>query len=828
MVRRILLVSLGLCYAARAGAQDLQLVSKQQKDLSIDQQTPLNMHSSGLSENYREAARFSSDQLDKMLFDTRVTPHWLPDGRFWYSYTRRNGSVYYLVDPLRKTKTRLFDPAAMAAMLSRITGDAYEAQHLPSINPRFSADASIFRFDVSAKGSVKKIVHLEYVLQTAQLREYQEMVAPKRGFRPGWLNISPDSAYAVYAKGHNLYYMDRVNYSQLITTSNMKGLTEHALTQDGIEDYGYERPPELGVIEIKMLNMDELRQPADVVWSPDSRRFAILRKDRRQIKPLWVINALANPRPTLLSYKFPMPGEADTSKAELWVFTIASGKKEAIAVQQYHNQLLTLPRIPREADANGFQPDIWLSGKANELYFSRQSRDLKQYDFCSANLLTGEIRVLISEKMNSYVEANDPIMVKGGKEMIWLSERDGWAHFYRYDTNGRLKNQITSGGWHCQYEGYRVDARRGILYFNANGREMGEDPYYRHFYRVNFDGTGLQLLNPGNEDHSVSLSPDGHYFIDQASRVNTAPKAILRDINGKQVCALETADLSALFAAGYRFPQPFKVKADDGQTDIYGVMYKPFNFDSTKSYPIIEYVYPGPQTEAVNKAFSTSMDNTDRLAQLGFIVISLGNRGGSPNRSKWYHDYGYNNMRDYALADKKYAIEQLAQRYSYIDINRVGIFGHSGGGMLSAAALCQYPDFYKVAISASGNHDNTIYNAQFTEKYNGITEVPAKNGQATFRFDVATNPQLAARLKGHLLLVTGDMDNNVHPAHTLRMANALIQANKRFDLFVLPGQTHYYRNTEYVFWLYADYFVKHLLNKGKANQSVTIGEWQDK
>jgi dipeptidyl aminopeptidase/acylaminoacyl peptidase len=384
-----------------------------------------------------------------------------------------------------------------------------------------------------------------------------------------------------------------------------------------------------------------------------------------------------------------------------------------------------------------------------------------------------------------------------------------------YDGNGNLKNQITSGPFHCE-DIVDIDEKRRVLYFTANGREANEDPYYLHLYRVNFDGSNLHLLNAGDYDHSSSMDDNEQFYVDNYSRVNTVPKSTLYNSEGRKIMDLETTDLSSLFATGYKFPQIFKVKADDGVTDLYGVMYKPFNFDSTKKYPVIEYVYPGPQTEAVNTAFSRSMDRTDRLAQLGFVVVTVGNRGGNPGRSKWYHTYGYGNLRDYGLADKKAAVEQLADRYSFIDIDRVGIYGHSGGGFMSTAAMLVYPDFFKVAVSSSGNHDNSIYNRWWSEKHHGVKETVSDKGDTTFAYSIDKNPDLAKNLKGHLLLTTGDIDNNVHPANTIRMVNALIKANKRFDLLLLPGQRHAYGDMqEYFFWKMADYFSQYLL-----------GDWQ--
>jgi dipeptidyl-peptidase 4 len=362
-----------------------------------------------------------------------------------------------------------------------------------------------------------------------------------------------------------------------------------------------------------------------------------------------------------------------------------------------------------------------------------------------------------------------------------------------------------------------------VVYFTANGREANEDPYYLHLYRVNFDGSNLRLLDVGDFDHNISMNDGKQYFIDNFSRVNTAPRSVLYNSEGRKVMDLESTDLSSLFAAGYKFPQIFKVKADDGVTDLFGVMYKPFNFDSTKKYPVIEYVYPGPQTEAVNKGFGRGMDRMDRLSQLGFIVVTVGNRGGNPSRSKWYHTYGYGNLRDYALADKKATIEQLSDRYSFIDADRVGIYGHSGGGFMSTAAMLVYPDIFKVAVSSSGNHDNSIYNRWWSEKHNGVKEQIGEKGDTSFLYSIEKNPDLAKNLKGHLLLTTGDIDNNVHPANTIRMANALIKANKRFDLLLLPGQRHAYGDMqEYFFWRMADYFSEWLL--GDKDHPVDIVE----
>jgi dipeptidyl aminopeptidase/acylaminoacyl peptidase len=519
-----------------------------------------------------------------------------------------------------------------------------------------------------------------------------------------------------------------------------------------------------------------------------------------------------------------MAGEKESGKGELFVFDFPSKNRVQVPVDSFKDQNISLLSAPRKkADRdNEMNWTYWLAPDDSRVYFSRTSRDMKRVDICYANTTTGEVTVLIEERLNIYIDTRTPGLVNGGKEFIHWSERDGWAHFYLYDVSGKLKNQITSGPFHCNnIQG--IDSRNRVLYFTANGREEGEDPYYEHLYRVNFDGSGLQLLNEGNFNHRVNVNDANSFFVSNFSRVNTTPQSTLTDARGKKIMDLETADLSLLMASGYQFPEPYQVKADDGITDIYGVIYKPFNFDSTLKYPLIEYVYPGPQTEAVSKSFSARMDRTDRLAQMGFIVITLGNRGGHPARSKWYHSYGYGNLRDYGLADKKYVAEQMADRHDFIDIDKVGIFGHSGGGFMSTAAMLVYPDFFKVAVSSSGNHENNIYNRWWSEKHHGVKEELNKKGEVIFKYAIDKNPDIAKNLKGKLLITTGDIDNNVHPAATVRMAKALIDANKRFDYFVFPGQRHGYgKMNEYFFWLRGDYFCEHLL--GSSDQSVDIKE----
>jgi dipeptidyl aminopeptidase/acylaminoacyl peptidase len=629
---------------------------------------------------------------------------------------------------------------------------------------------------------------------------------------PDWANISPNGEKIVFSKKYNLYWMDKANYEKALKNEDDSTIVENQITTDGEKNYSYGYTKENEDNEEEIKNIDK-RKPTYILWSHDSKMFALTREDDRKVKDLWVIKSLSSPRPTLETYKYQMPGEKESPIEEMLVYNTETSKMVKVEVEAFKDQNLSVLRAPslaKERDED-YTASKWLSKTNDKLYFTRISRDLKRADVCYADPATGKVTVLIEERLNAYIDLNDLGFVNNGKELIFWSERDGWGHFYLYDGSGKLKNQITSGPYHCEsIEG--IDEANRVLYFTANGLEPNEDPYYLHLYRVNFDGTGLKLLNRGDFNHAVSISDSHKFFVNNFSRVNTTPESGLMDNLGNRIMNLEKANLSLLFQAGYKFPETFSVKAADGITDLYGVMYKPFDFDSTRSYPIIEYVYPGPQTEAVDKSFSKRMDRTDRLAQFGFIVITVGNRGGHPARSKWYHNYGYGNLRNYGLADKKATIEQLADRHKYIDINRVGIHGHSGGGFMSTAAMLVYPDFFKVAVSNAGNHENNIYNRWWSEKHHGIKEIADTSGNVKFVYDIEKNSKLAENLKGHLLLTTGEIDNNVHPGNTLRVANALIKANKRFDFFMYPGQRHGYGDMfEYHFWLTGDFFCKYLI-----------------
>ncbi|MEJ8844533.1 DPP IV N-terminal domain-containing protein [Lacibacter sp. H375] len=796
--------------------------------------------------NYALAARFSPEKINKMLFSTSVDPHWLKlTDRFWYVYETREGKTWYIVDATKGSKRAMFDHAKLAAEITKIVKDPFDAQHLPIEKLKFTKDENSITFEIKSTidevkkdtaaartggrggarpgapaATEKKIFYFEYNLNTAVLTELKDYQKPKD--RLMWASFSPDKKYVLFSKKHNLYYMDSANYRKAQIKEEDSTIVEYQLTTDGVEDYGYGGGFGNETNVDKEKNKDK-RKSVFVMWSPDGKHFVLTRTDNRKVKDLWVINNIAEPRPTLETYKYQMPGEKEAPIRELYIFNFESKTSKKINAAAFKDQEIAVWSSPLKQSQRDEEnrATIW-HGTNEKFYMSRTSRDLKRIDACAVNVSSGSVTPLIEERMNTYVENRRLGLINAGKELIEWSERDGWAHFYLYDENGKLKNQITSGAFHCE-DIESIDEKNRVLYFTANGREPNEDPYYLHLYRINFDGTGLKLLTRAGYDNNASMDDNIRYFVNTYSRVNTVPVSLLQDNNGRTIMELEKTDMSGLLEAGYKFPEPFKVKAADGITDLYGVMYKPFDFDSTKTYPIIEYVYPGPQTEAVNKAFGRGMDRVDRLAQLGFVVITVGNRGGHPSRSKWYHNYGYGNLRDYGLADKKAAIEQLSYRHKFIDASKVGIHGHSGGGFMSTAAMLVYPDFFKVAVSSAGNHENNIYNRWWSEKHHGVKEQVSDKGDTSFVYSIERNPELAKNLKGRLMLSHGDIDNNVHPANTIRMANALIKANKRFELVVLPGQRHGYGTmTEYFFWKMCDYFCRYLL--GDDSQPVDMEE----
>ena len=755
------------------------------------------LFSSGQKADFNAAEKFRTDNLAPKYGDLAIDASWIEESDiFWYSFKTSSGKNFYYVNAATKSKQKMFDTQYMAVELRKLTHHPYNDLDLPVKDIKFEKK-SITKFTFMID-SIKFLFDI-----TTQKLAIKDTIG-KGKKKPVWASYSPDSTMIAYAKNHNLYMMKTKD----------KDSIEIQLTTDGERYYSFAGA---GNSEDTTKNK---KVRARVDWFKNSKKLYVERQDERKVKDLFVIDVLAQPRPKLETYRYSMPGEQFVPQTELIIIDVATKNRVNADLKKWKDQTVNV---------------AWSSQKeANKLILIRKDRALKKLDVCLVNAETGALSVLFSEETWPYFnnEYTRLSVLNEGNDIIWWSERTGWGQLYLYDGKGSLKNQITSG-YFVTGRIERIDTLGRAVYFEAFGREPGVHPYYSMKYKASIDRGGMSLITKEGASHTFTMSKTNKYFVDTFSTVDKIPEAVLRDNNGNIILSLEKADLTQLFKAGWKMPETIVVKAKDGVTDLYGVMYKPFNFDSTKKYPVISYVYPGPQTESVPYSFTVTGGKNVALAQLGFIVVNFGHRGGSPMRNNYYHTFGYNDLRNYALADDKYGIEQLADRYKFIDITRVGIYGHSGGGFMSTAAILSYPDFYNVAVSSSGNHDNNIYNQWWGETHNGVKEVEKKTGtkgevkdstnkktdvEITFKGTVEKNEDIAKNLKGYLLLVTGDIDNNVHPGNTLRVVDALIKANKRFDFMMLPGQRHAYgSDIPYFDRLMWYYFAEHLLGDYRNN-----------
>lgn len=773
--------------------------------------------------NYALAERFSAKRVGQMVFSTTVRPEWFRNGnRFLYTWKTSEGTNYYIAEPASGTVKPVFDMEKLAMQITEIVKDPFEARHLPIRNLRIDPENdNVLKFDIqssqekkdtSKNAKTEKLTyHFKYDITSKKLIFNTKDEDAKY---PEWANVSPDGLVGIYMKNSNLFYMDTLNMRKAAKDPKDSTLVEHRITSDGFKDFCYAAGNYAGNT---VTDTTKRVFPFDLAWSPDSKHFAVMRWDMRPVKDFWVINSLSSPRPTLETYKYQMPGEPGPL-GHLYIFNANDWSSHQVKINAFKDQDLSLQTAPGtvKTSFNEFDNYTWL-GDNSGFYLNRLSRDLKRLDICYVGIGSDSTKTVLSERMNTYVESRPLRIIDNGRKMIHWSERNGWANLYLYNADGTLIRNLTEGAYHVD-DVLAVNEKEGYVLFRACGKEKGENPYQMHVYSVSLQGGEPKLLDMPDMNIDAIATEDGKYFIANYSRVDYKPASALYDAKGRKVCDLGEADFSLLFAAGYKFPERFTVKAADGITDLYGAIYKPFDFDSTKVYPICDYVYPGPQVEANNIEWSRGFTRTDRLAQLGFIVITVGNRGGHPDRSKWYHNYGYGNLRDYGLEDQKYAIQQLGAKYPWIDLGRVGIHGHSGGGFMSTAAILKYPDFFKAAVSCAGNHDNNIYNRWWSEQHHGIQE-KIEAGDTTFVYSIETNPQIAKNLKGHLMLVHGDIDNNVHPANTIRVVNALIRANKRFDMLILPGQRHGFGDmNEYFFWRMADYYCEWLMGASERHE----------
>jgi dipeptidyl aminopeptidase/acylaminoacyl peptidase len=739
------------------------LAAQQQRQLTVD--------------DYARAEKFLSATAARLVPGIAGKATWLSDNRFWYLTTVPNGSQFYIVDPARKSREPAFNQSRLAAALAAVSRGTVRGDSLPFQTFEYS----------TANRSIT--VTLQTRRWTCDLQTYacspQDTLPTSRNTDSS--SISPDGKTAVYIKQFNLWVRD------------LKNGAERQLTSDGIEDFGYATDNAGWVHSARPI----------VTWSGDSKRIATFQHDGRGVHE-FVLSSTNVGAPKIERWRYPFPGDSVIFRISRVIIDVPSGK-------------VTRLKMPPDAHRSTVNDDVNCGGSVcdaqwysdgSKLAFISSSRDHKHGWMRIADAVTGDVRTLFEETSttqigNASLDENLWRALPKSNELIWWSQRDNWLQLYLYDlTTGKLKNKITTDTGNVD-EIIRVDEKTRTIYYLGSGKETGRDPYFQHLYRVGFDGRGEKLLTPEDANHVISMSLDGKFIFDSYSTPSVPPVTVVRDADGRVVQVVEKADVSRLVAIGWHPPTEFKVKGRDGRTDIYGLMYTPSNLDSTKKYPIINYIYPGPQSGSVgSRNFSPARRDNQALAELGFIVVAIDGMG-TPQRSKSFMDTYYGRMGDNTLPDQVAGMKELAKRYSFIDIDKVGIWGHSGGGFATAAAMFKFGDFFDVGIAESGNHDNRNYEDDWGERYQGLVVTQG----ATDNYAAEANQTYAKNLKGKLLLVHGGMDPNVPPSNTMLVADALIKANKDFDLLILPNARHEYRGADdnYSMRRRWDYFVKNLL-----------------
>jgi dipeptidyl-peptidase 4 len=621
----------------------------------------------------------------------------------------------------------------------------------------------------------------------AECAEHEGEGRGGRGNAPLSYARSPDGMQEAFIRDWNLWVRD-------VATGK-----EAALTTDGVKDFGYATD-----------NAGWQRSDHPIVrWSLDSKQIATFQQDQREVGDMYLVDTKVG-HPTLQAWKYPLPGDKVVAMIQRVIIDVAARKVIRLQMPPDQHRSSLCDDV---ACRGGEWTDVQWSTDGATLAFVSTSRDHKREQLRVADAASGVVRDVLEETTPTFYESGNGRVnwhyLPASNEVIWFSERDNWGQLYLYDLQtGKLKHAITSGEGNVT-QLLRVDERARVAYFSAVGKEKGRDPYFRHFYRVDLDGRHLQLLTPADADHDVSLSTSGRLFVDSYSRPDVPPIAELRDAGGKLIATLETADISRLVATGWKPPTPIVVKARDGITDLYGLMYKPTTLDPAKKYPIVNHIYPGPQTGSVGgRSFSPARGDAQALAELGFVIVEIDGMG-TPWRSKKFHEVYFGDMADNTLPDQIAGMKELAARYPWVDLDRAGIYGHSGGGFATGAAMFHYPDFFKVGISESGNHDNRVYEDDWAEKWTGLLETKP---DGTSNYDSQANQNFAKNLKGKLLLAHGTMDGNVPPNNTLLVVEALVKANKDFELLMLPNQAHGYGSaSDYMTRRRWDFFVRNLL-----------------
>jgi dipeptidyl-peptidase 4 len=724
----------------------------------------------GTLADYQRAQRFLGGNIRHLVFSAG-TSDWIgKSDKMWYVENTPAGKQFIVVDAASDTTHPAFDQEKLAAALSRATGQSYSASNLPFEYIEFTENENAIQFQLDGAD------------WTCNLSEYHCNKAEAGG--GGRLeNLSPDGRWAAYIENHNLF---------LHNTSTGEVIQ---LTRDGIPGWDYATPlPDLSaLVRAGVSRGEDVPTRPEVFWSPDSSKLVTFRIDSRNAGRFSSLQFVPQGqiRPKAYDYVYPLPGEALPS-ASVVIFDVLSGKRTEVNTEPLE--------IPFQGGPGYFE---WFPD-SKTFFYEHGTRGNKETELRVVDASTGNQKTIISEQDGLYIDPGEHFFryIPDNGGIVWSSEKDGWNQLYLYDNDGQFKNQITSGPWVVRELEY-IDAKNHQIYFLASGREKGEDPYLTHLYRVNFDGSGLELLTPENANHTVTMSPDGKYFVDSYSRVDLPGESVLRrSSDGSDVRVLEKTDISALLKTGWKFPEPFEGKATDNSTDLYGLIWRPSNFDASRKYPIIEYVYTGPQGFFVPKTFPAAL-RLQSMAELGFVLVMVDGRG-TTGRSRAFHEFSYHNLGG-SFADHVAVIKQMAAKYPYMDINRVGIFGTSAGGYGSAHAILQFPDFYKVCVSTSGDHDARLDKAWWNEQYQGWP-VGADYAEQS-------NVTIAGNLKGHLLLIHGDIDNNVHPVETMRLVGALMSANKTFDMLFVPNMLHGDSGPHalYVTRRRWDYFVQYLL-----------------
>ena len=729
--------------------------------------------------DYERAERFLSANTSDLVHHNILAQYWQEDDRLIYRRSTENGSDYILVDMQTAQRSPLFDVVRLATALAAYADEELNANDLSLSRLLLTETSEQLGFDYAGQSYVLD-------LDSYALKQLAETLPHEY--------LSPDGTKAAFIDAHNLWLRD--------TTSN--ALSQ--LTFDGEQDYGYATN-----------NAGWLRDEGPVLlWSPDSSKIASFRHDGRNVGEMYLWSTRVG-HGELDAWKYPLPGDD-------YIFMI---ERIVIHLEDEPRIVpLNMPPDPHRsttsdhvAGRGGVFLDVEWSEDSELLSFVSSSRDHKIAQLQIADPETGEVRAVVREEVETYYEsgynAANWRVFPSRNEFVWFSEQDNWGHLYLHDLqSGKLKWQITKGDW-AVLQIQQVDLENEQIYFLGSNREVG-DPYFQYLYRINFDGTGLTNLTPEIANHQINWSSSADYFTDVYSTPDTAPVSVVRNNSGEALLLLEETDITPLIDSGWVAPIPFSVKARDKNTDLYGLLYKPSNFDPAKTYPVLNYLYPGPQSGSVGtRSFRASRNDKQSLAELGFIVVEL-DAMGTPGRSKSFHDAYYGNMGDNGLPDQIAGIRQLGAENPWMDLTRVGIWGHSGGGFASTAGILRYPDFYKVAVSGAGNHDNRNYEDDWGEKWQGLLETfteESNEGEpvVTSNYDNQANQLLAANLKGKLLLAHGMLDTNVHPSSTLLVVDALIEADKDFDLVVLPNAGHGFGNRRYFMKRRWDYFVENLL-----------------